>query len=166
MRRILLSACLLAMAVYPGDAQAQLGLGVQGSWAQDADFGIGAIAAVQLPVDQFPMAFAATFDWFFPKAEDIDDYWEINANLLATPALEVITGYFGVGLNLAHMSGPDPFGGRISETNVGINILGGVMYDAAILMPFAEARYEIKGGEQLVLTLGIMVAFETFTGIR
>lgn len=166
MKRALFLTCLLSLAVYPVDLQAQVGLGVQGSWAEDADWGVGARAAVQLPVDKAPLVFVGTFDWFFPEADEIHDYWEINANLVMKPALALIAGYFGIGLNLAHTVAQDPFGaGTISETKAGLNLVGGLIYDG-LLTPYGEVRYEIGGGEQFVVTVGIGISLATFTGIR
>ncbi len=166
MKRALLLACLLTLALDPCDAQAQVGLGVHGSWAEDVDWGIGGRVAVQLPVDQLPLAFVGSFDWFWPEPDELEDYWELNANLVIKPALELIAGYFGAGLNLAHSVAQDPFGaGKLSETKAGLNLVGGLIYDG-LLTPYGEVRYEIGGGEQFVVTVGIGISLETFTGIR
>lgn len=166
MKKALFLSCLLTLAGYPVDLQAQIGLGVQGNWAEDYDFGIGARATVQLPVDQFPLVFVGSFDWFLPEGDEIDDYWEINANLVTRPTLRIVTAYMGLGLNLAHVLKPDPFGGPpISETKAGLNILAGLIYDA-LVRPYSEVRYEVEGGRQVVVTVGIGISHEAFTGIR
>ncbi len=154
------------LLVAPASAYGQFALGVQGNWADDFDFGIGARAIAGLPVGGPPLAIAATFDWFYPQTEGIDEYWEINANLVTTPALAIVTGYFGGGLNVAHVEGSGALGGEISDTDVGFNVLGGLMYDATLFVPYAEARFELGGGEQFVLTAGIAVRLTAATGIR
>jgi hypothetical protein len=166
MKRVLFLACLLTLIACPADLSAQVGLGIHGSWAEDADWGIGGRVAVQLPVDQAPLGLVSSFDWFWPEADAVHDYWEINANLVIRPALELISGYFGIGLNLAHTVAEDPFGaGKLSETKAGLNLVAGLIYDA-LLTPYGEVRYEVGGGEQFVVTVGIGVSLATFTGIR
>ncbi|UCC85243.1 MAG: hypothetical protein JSW46_10150 [Gemmatimonadota bacterium] len=166
MKRALFLACVLTVAVSPVDLCAQVRLGVHGSWAEDADWGLGGRVAVQLPVDRVPLVLVGSFDWFWPEADEIEDYWEINANLVMRPTLELIAGYFGIGLNLAHTVAEDPFrAGTFSETKAGINLVGGLIYDG-ILTPYGEVRYEVGGGEQFVVTVGIGINLATFTGIR
>jgi hypothetical protein len=166
MKRALLLACVLVLAVCPVDLRAQVGLGVHGNWAEEADWGIGGRVALQLPVEQAPLVLVSSFDWFWPETDAIRDYWEINANLIIKPALALIAGYFGVGLNMAHTVAEDPFGaGTLSETSVGMNLVAGLIYDA-LLTPYGEVRYEVGGGEQFVVTVGIGVSLATFTGIR
>lgn len=166
MRKLVLLAGLGALLLGPGTLYGQFALGAQGAWADNYDFGIGARAVVKLPVDPAPFAFVASFDWFNPEADDLDDYWEINANFVTTPALAIVTAYFGTGLNVSHVRGRGPLGGDLSDTRAGVNILGGLMYDAALLVPYAEARYEIEGGDQFVVTLGLAVRLTAATGIR
>ncbi|UCC72801.1 MAG: hypothetical protein JSV86_21005 [Gemmatimonadota bacterium] len=165
MKKVLAVAGLWVVLLCPSSLDAQLALAGQGSWTEDFDFGIGARAIARLPIDAVPTALVGSFDWFFPDDEIADDYWEINANLIATPALEIVSVYFGTGLNIAHVKAPEVGGGG-STTEVGVNLLGGLMYDAAFFVPYGEVRYEIEGGEQFVVTVGIALRLVAATGIR
>lgn len=166
MKRALFLACVLSLPVHPVALCGQVGLGLHGNWAEETDWGIGGRVAVQLPVDQVPLGLVSSFDWFWPESEAIDEYWELNANLVMKPALALIAGYFGIGLNLAHTEAQDPFGaGKLTETKVGMNLVAGLIYDG-LLTPYGEVRYEVGGGEQFVLTVGIGISLATFTGIR
>ena len=43
------------------------------------------------------------------------------------------------------------------ETNLGLNLLVGALLDVGKLKPYGEARFQIEGGKQFVLTAGINV---------
>ncbi|NIR46648.1 MAG: porin family protein [Gemmatimonadetes bacterium] len=150
MRGSLLAVCLLTVLAWPATLSAQLDVGPQASWADDADFGIGGRAMLGIPVD-IPLAAIGSFDYFFPDGDV--DYWEINANAVYKFRVPggVVAPYAGAGLNVAHTSVGD-----LSETDVGLNLLGGATFDAGQLTPFAELRVELGGGEQFVLTGGLL----------
>jgi hypothetical protein len=40
---------------------------------------------------------------------------------------------------------------------VGLNLLGGLKFALGSLSSYAEGRFELGGGEQLVLTFGVLV---------
>jgi hypothetical protein len=66
--------------------------------------------------------------------------------------------YVGPGLNLARrtaaFSGTELAG---SDTALGLNMLGGVRrVDGRKRQYFGEARYEIGGGEQFLVTVGVL----------
>jgi len=142
------------------DAQAQA-FGVQGSWGDDTDFGIGARLELGLPnlfTTQGPFSrtyLIGSFDWFFPDfCDDIDDcsYWEINANLAIPITAQSIDPYVGTGLNIARVAAFDE-----SETEVGLNLLGGIRFNLGSLGAFTEGRFVLSGAEQFVLTFGVLV---------
>jgi hypothetical protein len=165
MRRVILAVCLAAYVFAPGALHAQLALGAQLEWSQDFDNGAGARALVELPMGDFaPVELHVTFDYFWP--ED-GDYWELNGNLVTTPAVAtVLTAYFGAGLNIAHTKWIDPLDQEQSRTRVGANVLGGLRYDPGKLVPFFELKYEIGGGEQWIASAGFMIRLGAATGIR
>lgn len=171
MRKLLISASLAIMLVAPTALDAQISLGGQLSVADDADFGIGARATFGLPTPT-PLEIIATADYFFPDGGPGVDvsYWEINANLVylfKIPA-SIVAPYAGGGLNFAHASFStdlSEFGfelpGEIStidgsESDVGVNLLGGAKLNLGSLTPFGELRFELGGGEQVVFSGGVL----------
>lgn len=103
-----------------------------------------------------------TFDYFFPDIEGYN-YFEVNANALYSLPLAGITGfrpYVGGGLNIARGSLdidlPEGLGDiSASDTELGLNLIGGAEFGIGRIRPFAELRAQIAGGEQFVLTGGI-----------
>jgi opacity protein-like surface antigen len=149
MRSLIMTAALVL--VCGSVASAQTRFGIQGSFGDDADFGIG--ARVRVPVVSISPAFAVigSFDYFFPDGPV--DYWEINANASYTiPGVRGnIMPYAGGGLNIAHASVSG-----FSNTDAGLNLMGGLNFrTSGRLMPYAEIRVELGGGEQFVLTGGL-----------
>ena len=138
----------------------QVRFGVQASFADDADFGIGA-RLEYVPRALFrnaPVLSAASFDWFFPdEPAGVDlQYWEINYNIYYLWTTDALRPYAGGGLNIAHAS-VDTGAGSASDTQVGLNLGGGLRFrTAGRLTPFIEARVELSGGEQFVLTGGLV----------
>lgn len=170
-RAVLLAAVLAGVA---GPVSAQR-FGVHANWSDDFDFGLGGrveVDALNLITDEGPFSrtfFIGTFDYFFPDCGfDGDDdsfdcsYWEINGNLAIPLAASGIDPYVGAGLNIARFSadydgvvpGVDIEG---SDTDVGLNLLGGLRFLISSLSAYAEARLELGGGEQFVITGGILV---------
>lgn len=156
MRRLLVAVCLAAFLLVPSAAYAQLDLGGQLSWGDDADFAVGGRVVLGIPSEQVPLEAIGTFDYFFPD-EDGLNYWELNTNVVYRIPVQVpmLTPYAGAGINIAHAS-LDTDGVDVSDTEVGINLLGGVKYNAGPVTPFGELRFELDGGEQFVLSLGVL----------
>lgn len=158
MKRVMALIAVLAFAAgAAAGLHAQVRFGGQLSFGDNADFGIGARLEYtpRRLIPNAPVVAAASFDWFFPDepAGVNIQYWELNYNiayLFPTPSLRP---YAGGGLNLAHASA-DPGG---SDTKLGLNLLGGLKFSTAgRLAPFIEARVELSGGEQFVITGGIL----------
>lgn len=148
----LFAVLLLAAA---GPLQGQAHLGGQISVADDADFGIGGRIVFDL-LQRADLEFIGSFDWFFPDeppGED-RDYWELNGNVAYFFDLESapsVAPYLGGGLNIAHASRDGA-----SDTDGGINILGGARFSQSPVKPFVELRIELGGGEQFVLSGGLV----------
>jgi opacity protein-like surface antigen len=152
-----LSSPAAAFAQYGRDIR----LGVQGSWADETDFGLG--ARVDLELDRVYSNLGATvsFDYFFPDDQQIaganvdTKYWEINGNMTYL-VFGDLGPYVGAGVNVAHGSVGVHLGeieAHEKETDVGANLLAGLRLDDRF---FAEARFEIGGGEQFVATAGLL----------
>jgi len=127
--------------------------------ADDTDFGLGVRALMDTSDIVEQTRFAPSFDFYFPDGPL--DYWELNANahyLFDLPDLPVGI-YAGGGLNIAHASVDIPSvlgGGSVSNTDVGLNLIGGVDFRTqGSIKPFAELKIEVSGGEQFVATGGV-----------
>lgn len=148
------------LAISVGAAHGQR-FGAQVNWADDADLGLGARV-------EFPVALASegtlagvfligSFDYFFPDGDF--NYFEFNGNL-AVPVSPTssVNPYVGAGLNMARWSSDiDTPGADASSTDLGLNALGGIRFGVGNFASYAEARLELGGGEQLVLTFGILL---------
>ena len=168
MKRLAALTMVLGAAM-AAPASAQLTYGPQLSWGEHSDLGIG--ARIQTPFTQFttpaegsPMStmfVIGSFDWFFP-GDDVDGvdvtYMEINANAAYPLVVEGFRPYVGGGLNIAR-AGVD-FENDASQdsadTEIGLNILGGLNFVLGGFDTFAEARFELGGGDQFVLTFGAL----------
>lgn len=131
-------------------------LGLQASWADDADFGIGIRYEndVHKVISGAPqkLHFIIAFDYFFP--EIVETYYEGNINLTYQfgDQRRAIGPYLGGGLNIARVENAGA-----SNTDLGLNILGGLRFrSASRMVPFVEARFEAGGGEQFVITAGLL----------
>lgn len=88
-------------------------------------------------------------------------YLEINANVAYSFPLSgssSLRPYAGGGLNIARSSIDFDLPGlrSTSDTEVGLNVLGGSKFGSGRLTPFAELRLELGGGEQFVITGGFL----------
>jgi hypothetical protein len=164
MRRVVLGTAI-AFAVSAGNLQAQR-LGAQLSWGDDSDLGLGVRLEAGLPnllTNTGALSrtyFIGSFDYFFIDCRFDCSYWEINANLAVPVVAATIDPYLGAGLNIAHISiGDDdlePFDREASDTDLGVNLLGGLRFPIGNLSSFLELRGELGGGDQLVLTFGFL----------
>lgn len=142
----------VALLALPGTARGQdVQIGPQLSVADDFDLGLGGRAAFNVG-DAGGWEGMGSFDLFFPDGDV--DYWELNGNLVYNfPVEETRTffPYLGGGLNIgrAEVSG-------VEDTKLGLNVVGGSKFDAEGVTPFVEARVEIEGYEQFVITGGLL----------
>lgn len=160
---------MVLVAAMAAPVAAQVSFGPQLNWSDDFDLGIG--GRVQAPLTQFmtpaegspmnTMFVIGSFDWFFPgdEVDGVDvTYIEINANAAYPLVVENFRPYVGGGLNVARV-GVDFENEAFedsSETEIGLNLLGGLSFVLGGFDTFAEARLELGGGEQLVLTFGAL----------
>lgn len=158
-RRTILSLAVVVAVGGISAAEAQVRFGGQFNAAEDTDLGLGPRLAWDVTQLGAPLQVITTFDVFFPDGDV--DYWELNGNLVYKFALEdtpKLVPYAGGGLNIAHVDrdgGPGVSAG--SDTDVGVNFLGGAEFPLGGFAPFVELRVEAGGGEQLVFSAGILV---------
>lgn len=144
-----------------GTSDKRVHLGVQGSFGENSDFGVGARAIFDLSGHRAGLTGIASFDYFFVGDDGLGsllgldvNYWEANGNIVyAFSRSGSVQPYIGAGLNLAHASLSTDIGG-VSTSDIGVNALGGINFGKSGRL-FAEARLELGGGEQFVATVGV-----------
>ncbi len=138
----------------PADAGAQVRIGPQLSFGSEQDVGLGGRVTAQFR-SPMELGFIGSFDVFFPDEPRGEDrsYWEINTNLAYWFRVRStsVHPYAGGGLNIAHASRDGT-----SDTDLGLNLLGGSAFGAKRVRPFAELRVELAGGDQFVVTGGVL----------
>lgn len=165
MKKLIVAVGFVGLLLVPATAGAQFWVGAQGNWADDFDFGAGVRAGYDFRHLGEPIAVMGTFDWFFPRtsvaAADLR-YYEFNLNAVyvkgVNPKLDT---WVGIGLNVAR------FERKVDDVEVssfdraGLNLLGGARAKFGPRFGgFFEVRYEIEGGEQIVLTGGLDYFFK------
>lgn len=146
-----LAVAFSLLAAAPSSAQVHLG--PQISLGSDSDVGIGGRIVAGVP-DYAGVEFAGSFDVFFPDGDL--DWWELNGNLIYNfeiPDAATFRPYAGGGLNITRRDRP-----RFdADTDVGLNVLGGAKFpNDGPVTPYLEFRGTIEGGEQVVVTGGIL----------
>lgn len=139
----------------------QVHFGVQLSWGDDSDLGLG--VRVETPLQSLGprVRGIGSFDYFFPDGgtDEIDiSYLELNVGLAYSFTLEnqeKLAPYVGGGLNFARAA-VSAFGESVSDTELGLNLLVGSVFGDSRPAPFVELRVELSGGEQFVLTGGFV----------
>ena len=151
MRKTLVAAAVMLCLMGVQTASAQdFRWGPEVSLGTDTDLGLGARG--EFDFSGSALTIIASFDYYFPDGSV--DYWEINGNLIYNfniPSAPTVTPYAGGGLNIGHASAEG-----YSDTDPGLNLLGGARFDAGSIMPFAEVKFTIEGVEQFVVTGGIL----------
>ena len=153
MRTLAIALTALAFGVAaPQQAQAQVQLGPTLAFHDDFDFGLGFTLSGQAPALGERLGFMGDFIYFFPDADNLD-YLEFNANLTYDFALpeSTVTPFGLLGLNVARVSVDVPDLGDNSETELGLNLGGGVRFDLGNFRPSVGGRFEINGGEGFVI---------------
>ncbi|MGI9628999.1 MAG: hypothetical protein ACR2QM_19365 [Longimicrobiales bacterium] len=147
----------------PSALSAQLvAIAPQVSFGDEADLGFGVRAAFEAPSFSPNIEVHLGFDLFFPDDPPGVDigYMEANANVIRyfrvsdTPTL---LPYLGAGFNFGRTSqSQDGISfSSTSNTELGVNMLGGVRFNLSSYDPFLEVRLQLGGGEQAVATTGL-----------
>jgi opacity protein-like surface antigen len=156
MKKTLVMAAVMLCLVGVESATAQgFRWGPELSLATDTDLGLG--ARVEFDLGGPPLTIIGSFDYYFPDGSV--DYFEFNGNLVYNfniPSAPTITPYAGGGLNIAHASWDTNDGEDRSDTDPGLNILGGARFDVGSVILFGEMKFTIEGGDQFVVTGGVL----------
>ena len=161
MKKLLCAVALAGMLSLPASVSAQVQAGPLLAYHDDLEaLGIGAF--VEIPVASVEgLSIAPDFTFYFP--DDPVDYFEINGNVVydftVAPDSPVVPFALG-GLNIARAS-VDTGAGSVSDTEVGLNLGGGVNFRAGSLAPFAGAKFEFQDGTSFVLFGGLGFALGT-----
>ena len=154
MKKLLCAVALAGMLGLPASASAQVEAGPLLAYHTDLE-AVGIGGYVGIPVASVPgLSIVPNFLWFFP---DGFDFFEINGdvayNFEVGPDSPVVPFAFA-GLNIARTSF-DVLGVSGSSTDVGLNLGGGVNFQAGSLAPFAGAKFEIQDGTGFVIFGGL-----------
>ncbi len=136
----------------PSGAAGQALFGAEALFGTDTDFGLGGRVHLDLGTTA-PLEFQGGFDLFFPDGPA--DYWEINANLwydIPNSGGSSALPYLGGGLNIGHTSEGEGF----DNTDLGVNLGGGVKFGFTNTIPFLEARVTLGGVEQFIIGGGVL----------
>lgn len=136
----------------PREAQAQALFGAEVLFGTETDVGLGGRVHVPLDLGVPNLEFMGSFNLFFPDGPA--DYWEINGNVwyrIETSGRSRALPYVGGGLNIGRWSRED-----FDDTDLGLNLGGGVRFPFENTTPFLEARFTIGGEEQFVIGGGVL----------
>jgi hypothetical protein len=149
MRKLLGTVALVGVLAWPGVAQAQTIVGGTLAWNTDAeDVGIGAYVALPLPALDENIVIKPDFTLFFP---DVGSRWELNGDLAYRFDLannQQIVPFAMAGLNIVHVSVSDI---DFSDTDVGLNLGGGVIFPLESIRPAVGGKFEIHDNTSFVL---------------
>lgn len=174
---VLGAALFAARASDPEPAAAQIQVGLQTSYGTasglDPAFGLGLRTAFGVGFsgggDPGQTAFDAlsgvvSLERFFPDCGTVGcTHWELNGNvILPLFAARGFTPYLGAGLGITRLSVDDDIGAIPQEhdddTDIGINLLGGVRYLGTALTTFGELRKNVGSGDDpFYVTVGVML---------
>ncbi len=154
LRAVLAIGALTVLALAGArDVQAQTMFGAEVLFGSDTDVGLGGRVHFDLAPSVPNLEIMGSFDYFFPDGPN--DYWEINGNAwyrIRTSATQTAVPYVGGGLNIGHIDNA----ATEDNTDVGLNLGGGVRFLFENTIPFLEARVTIGGVEQLVIGGGVL----------
>lgn len=160
---LMLTVSMLAVASRP--VEAQFAFGPTASFGTDSDFGLGGRVLLGLSgfqIAQRPVSFQGSFDYFLDVDCDPFDctYFEITpALVMPFPGSASVTPFVGAGLNWAYFSFDydDEVPGEVddSDSEFGLALLGGIFLPIGTMNGQAEGRFNIGGGEQLVLSFSL-----------
>lgn len=161
MKKLLWTVVLMGAMAVPGAARAQISLGGGAAFHDDFDFGILAFGRFALPDVHENISVAPSFVYYFPEGDVT--IWELNGDVIYsfpvgddTPVLP----FAFAGLNILRISSDEvtvPGFGTVggSNTEIGLNLGGGVQFRAESLNPFAGAKFEIQDGSGFVIFGGV-----------
>ncbi len=165
MKRIITTtffAVFLLVIALPSKAQVAIDLGPRVGYDIGGDveeFFIGADARFGIP--DFPVDLGATFDYFFTDGDL--SFFQLSMNAYYDFILEDMSfvPYAGAGLGISRVSVDSDLGPlgsySYSDTDTGINLIGGARFTAGNMYPFAQVQ--LTFGDLDLLTIGGGILF-------
>ena len=149
MKRVFGGVLVAALLSVPAHASAQFTIGPVLAYDADVNFGIGGSLGAALNSLGEGFGLLADVIVFFPDGPA--NYLEVNGNVTYDFPLEnsTLVPFLLGGVNIGRISASV---GTISAstTRVGLNLGGGIDFDAGNFRPTAGVRAEVNGGEALV----------------
>ncbi len=148
MRNLLLCLMLLGVLSTPGALSGQVRLGPTLLLQDDTGFGIG--ASVSIPAEQLQenLSFNATAGYYLAEGAS----WVVDGDVVYSFPVSSdapFEPFASVGLNLW----------GFSDTDVGLNVGGGIVLASSSLSPFLKGKFEVHDeGTVFVLLSGISFA--------
>ena len=155
MKKWLCAVALAAMLSVPAGVSAQMTAGPMLAYHTETGveaLGVGAFLGIPLASVE-GLSIVPSFIWWFP---DGYDFFEINGDAVynfVVSADSPVQPFALAGLNIARVSAAG-----FSDTDVGLNLGGGVNFIAGSLNPFAGAKFEIQDGTGFVIFGGLSFA--------
>jgi hypothetical protein len=183
MRLAVPALCLSALVFASTSAEAQgVRFGLQGNWGTglrnpyltedggDANLGAGARVWWELGLDHEGLGFMASVDVFEAKSslfvtdpltlepfEIGGRYWEFSTSAMYARGSKKLKLYVGLGLHVAHDTLDEDFITTFEDADA-LDIGGHVILGARLFEHvFAEARGQIRGGGQVIVSIGLML---------
>lgn len=159
--KLLATAFFFFAGIYLSTAQENTRLGVMLNYGTEVE-AIGVGANAEFPILE-NLSIAPAFIYYFP-GDQFDgslNWWEINGNANYYFVNNENLGFYGLGgLNYTHVSfdwGDESWGAvESSDGRFGLNLGAGANFNiGSSVTPFAEAKYVIIDGGQLVIGAGV-----------
>jgi hypothetical protein len=165
MKKLSAVLAMVALASLPSIASAQR-FGAHVNWGLDSELGLGGRYEHDLTntlSKTGPLAnafFIGQVDYYLDVCADsftsLDcTMLEINPGLAINLNATNLKPYVGAGLNIARVTVSDGTNSA-SNTETGINLLGGLKFGLGGMSAFSEARLSLGGSEQLALSFGLL----------
>jgi hypothetical protein len=155
MKKLLYAVALVGMLAAPSVVQGQTEAGPMLAYHTDAEaIGVGGFLSIPLPQLGEGFGVVPNLIWWFPDAGTM---FEVNGDVtyaFPVAADSPVLPFAFAGLNVFRFSFDVPGGGSFSNTDVGLNLGGGVQFPSS-LNPFAGAKFEIQDGTGFVIFGGI-----------
>jgi len=147
---VLAAAAFLAVGASGVDAQVQLGPTLV--FSDEVDFGVGATLNAEAPQLGEGVGFLGEFLIYFPDTDGLD-FFEINGNLTYDFPLEnsTVLPFALGGLNVSRTSIDAGGLGGASNTDIGLNLGGGIRFDLGSFRPAVGGRFAIGDIDHFII---------------
>jgi opacity protein-like surface antigen len=157
-RTSVMMALLLAFAL-PLASQAQWRLGANAGYDVDIkDFLIGVNAQFTIPgaaIAGVPLQFSPGFD-FYPGVGSGVTYWIADMDAHYPIQARGLNPFIGGGLYMSRASVDAGTLGSISDTNLGLNLMGGAEFGThETIRPYAEGKFRLGSGSSFIIKGGL-----------